>query len=99
MVETPGAGRWPVAPQDAAGRTDLQDRARVAVVDDEHVAPGVELGVRRIADWNVDVEHDLARRAEPDDPRATDLGDQQAAIGERRVAVRVVEAGRGPTEA
>ncbi len=99
MVETPGAGQWSVAPQDAARRTDLEDRARAAVVRDEHVAPGVELGVRRVADGNVDVEHDLARRAEPDDPRAADLGDQQPAVGERRVTVRVVEAGRRSTAA
>src|SRR5436190_7635699 len=92
VVESTEAARRRVAPEQLAVGAQPDHRPRVAVVDEEDISPIVELGVRRIGDRRVDVEHHPALRIEAHDVRAADLGDEQAAVRERRDAVRIVEA-------
>src|SRR5438876_2017944 len=91
MVEMAPTRHWSVPPEDAAVGPDPEHGARPGIVDYDDVSQAVELGVRWVADGGVDVEHDLAGLGQPDDTRAVDLGDEQAAVGEWRVAVRIGE--------
>src|ERR1035437_4846471 len=88
VVESAGASGRAVAPQEATLRIDREHGAWVRVVGDDYIAVRVELRVGRVRGRHVDVEDDVARGVEPDNARAADLGDQQAAVGQRRVAVR-----------
>ena len=68
MIQAPRSRSRCVAPQDVPVPIESDDGARVGVVDDEDVAVGVEVGVRRVPRRDVDVEDDVSGFVEPDDP-------------------------------
>ena len=95
MIQPAGPGPRPVAPQHLPVPVHLEDGAGVRVVDDEDIAVRQELGVGRVGRRDVDVEDHMTGSIEADDSRPVDLGDKQAAIRERRVAVGTAVGSRG----
>ncbi len=91
MVEAPCPATHAVDPQDTAARRDANDGSGVRIVDHDDRPVTVELRVRRIAHRDMDVEDDPAVRRETDNPRTADLRDQQAAVRQRGISIRLVE--------
>src|SRR4029434_1932023 len=93
MVEHFVSGLRLVVPGDPlAGGIEDNDPARLGGIGDDHLPVAGREGVRRMTDARGhDAPDDLARPCDARDPGPARLGDQDVAIVERRLSVRVVE--------
>lgn len=95
MVEHPNPPAGGVPPENLAVGSHLLHRAGSTVVDHQDRAVGEELGIGGIGDApEVETPDQMAGGVEAVHPAPTDLGHQEAAVGEGRVAIGSGKGGR-----
>ena len=94
MVEHALTARRPVRPQDLAFPVELENPARARVVGHEIEIGSQLLGIRRVRDRKVHGPYERAGGRVFGDPGSVDLRDEEVAVCERRVAIRVAQRGR-----